>query len=55
MWLDAPDVVDAAIEDLRKGLTVSVPSAKYKLMVGANRLVPRRLSTRMSRSVSRRW
>jgi uncharacterized protein len=55
MWLDAPDVVDAAIEDLRKGLTVSVPGAKYKLMLGANRLVPRRVSTRISRSVSKRW
>ena len=55
MWLNAPDVVDAAIEDLRKGLTVSVPAAKYKLLVGASRLVPRRVSTRMGRSVSKRW
>ena len=55
MWLEAPDVVDAAIEDLRKGLTVSVPGVKYKVLLGANRLVPRRLSTRVSRGVSRRW
>jgi hypothetical protein len=55
MWLDAPDVVEAAIEDLRKGLTVSVPNVKYKLMVGATRLVPRRVSTRFGRSVSKRW
>jgi uncharacterized protein len=55
MWLNAPDVVDAAIADLRKGLTVSVPAAKYKLLVGAGRLVPRRLSTRVGRSVSKRW
>jgi short-subunit dehydrogenase len=55
MWLDAPDVVDAAIEDLRRGLTVSVPSIKYKALVGASRIVPRRLSTRMGRGVSRRW
>jgi hypothetical protein len=55
MWLNAPDVVQAAIEDLRKGLTVSVPSAKYKLLVGATRLVPRRVSTRFGRSVSKRW
>ena len=41
--------------DLRKGLTVSVPGAQYKLIVGANRLVPRRLSTRLGRSVSKRW
>ena len=55
MWLNAPDVVDAAIDDLRKGLTVSVPAAKYKLLLGASRLVPRRVSTRLSRSVSKRW
>lgn len=55
MWLNAPDVVDAAIADLRKGLTVSIPGAKYKVMIGANRLVPRRLSTRISRGVSKRW
>lgn len=55
MWLNAPDVVDAAIEDLRKGLTVSVPSARYKILVGASKLVPRRLATRVSRSVSKRW
>jgi short-subunit dehydrogenase len=55
MWLNAPDVVDAAIDDLRKGLTVSVPAAKYKLLVGASRLVPRRVSTRVGRGVSKRW
>jgi short-subunit dehydrogenase len=55
MWLDAPDVVDAAIEDLRRGLTVSVPSVKYKALVGASKIVPRRLSTRMGRGVSKRW
>ncbi|MBR7835243.1 SDR family oxidoreductase [Actinospica durhamensis] len=55
MWLNASDVVDAAIADLRKGLTVSVPSARYKILVGASKLVPRRLSTKVSRSVSKRW
>jgi uncharacterized protein len=55
MWLNAPDVVDTAIEDLRKGLTVSVPGAQYKLLLGASRLVPRRVSTRFSRSFSKRW
>jgi short-subunit dehydrogenase len=55
MWLDAAHVVDAAIDDLRKGLTVSVPSVKYKALVGASKLVPRRLSTRVGRGVSKRW
>ncbi|HWG25914.1 SDR family oxidoreductase [Actinospica sp.] len=55
MWLDADEVVDAAIDDLRKGLTVSVPSIKYKALVGVSKIVPRRLSTRVSRGVSKRW
>ena len=55
MWLNAPEVVDTAIADLRKGLTVSVPGVQYKLLLGANRLVPRRLSTKFSRSFSKRW
>jgi len=55
MWLNASDVVDAAIDDLRRGLTVSVPSARYKVLVGASKLVPRRLATKVSRSVSKRW
>ena len=55
MWLNAPDVVDAAIEDLRRGLTVSVPSVKYKALVGASKIVPRRLGTRLGRGVSKRW
>ena len=55
MWLDPADVVDTAIEDLRKGVTVSVPGTQYKLLLGASRLVPRKLSTKVSRNFSKRW
>ena len=55
MWLDPADVVDTAIDDLRKGVTVSVPGTQYKLLLGASRLVPRRLSTKLSRNFSKRW
>ena len=55
MWLDTTQVVDEAVADLRKGLPVSVPSVKYKLLVGGRKLVPRRISTRVSRGVSKRW
>ena len=55
MWLNPSDVVDTAIEDLRKGLTVSVPGTQYKLLLGASRLVPRRLSTKVGRNFSKRW
>ena len=36
-------------------VTVSVPGTQYKLIVGATRLVPRRLSTKVGRSFSKRW
>ncbi|WP_165986639.1 SDR family oxidoreductase [Streptomyces sp. YIM 98790] len=41
MWLDADKVVAAALRDLSRGRTVSVPDARYKALLGATRLVPR--------------
>lgn len=40
-WLDAPEVVLAAIADSRKGKAISVPSAKYKAVVGLLQVAPR--------------
>ena len=40
-WLDAPEVVSAAIADSRKGKAISVPSAKYKAVVGLLQVAPR--------------
>ncbi|MET7747250.1 SDR family oxidoreductase [Micromonospora sp. NPDC005367] len=43
MWLQADDVVDEAMRDLRKGKLVSVPAWKYKLAAAGLRHAPRRL------------
>ncbi len=40
LWLDAPDVVRAALADLEAGKAVSVPSLRYKAIVTGARLVP---------------
>jgi uncharacterized protein len=42
-WLDVRDVVSAAIADSRAGRAISVPSARYKALVGLLRLTPRRV------------
>lgn len=40
MWLDAPFVVRESLRDLARGRSVSIPSAKYKALVAASRLLP---------------
>jgi uncharacterized protein len=49
MWLQAPEVVDDALKDLRRGKTVSVPNWKYKVLVGIMRHTPTRLLRRFAR------
>ncbi|MEV6928416.1 SDR family NAD(P)-dependent oxidoreductase, partial [Dactylosporangium sp. NPDC051485] len=49
VWLDARDVVRAALRDLRRGRMVSVPGWKYKLAVFGLRHVPRGLLHRAAR------
>jgi uncharacterized protein len=52
MWLDADDVVAEALTDARRGKPVSVPSLRYKTMIGAVRLTPRPVLRRILRRVS---
>ncbi len=49
LWLDADDVVHDALEDLREGRAISVPSARYKALVGVSRIAPRRWVEKASR------
>ncbi len=49
MWLDADEVVGQALTDLRAGKAVSVPSARYKTMVAAARLAPRKMVDKLAR------
>jgi short-subunit dehydrogenase len=41
MWLDADKLVAAALADLARGKTLSIPDARYKALMGAAKLVPR--------------
>jgi len=55
MWLNADDLVAAAVRDFRRGVVVSVPDAKYKTLVGLGRFVPRRLVGRISSRAGRSY
>ncbi len=43
MWLDADQLVDIALRDVRRGKVISTPGAVYKATVATTKLVPRRL------------
>ncbi|MEU2022799.1 SDR family oxidoreductase [Streptomyces sp. NPDC016469] len=43
MWLDADKLVSAALTDLARGKSVSIPDPRYKVLMGAVKLVPRGL------------
>lgn len=49
MWLDAERVVRDGLADLRRGRAVSIPSRRYRVLITASRLVPRRLMERIAR------
>jgi short-subunit dehydrogenase len=55
MWLEADEIVEGALKDLRRGLAVSVPSVQYKALTAVAKYVPRGLVTKVSRGMSRRW
>jgi uncharacterized protein len=40
MWLEARDVVAESLRDVARGKAVSVPSLRYKAIIGLTRLVP---------------
>ncbi|AQS68007.1 SDR family oxidoreductase [Streptomyces pactum] len=41
MWLDADKLVTAALDDLARGKSLSIPDPRYKALMGAAKLVPR--------------
>jgi hypothetical protein len=43
LWLDAPSVVRTALRDARRGKAISVPSARYKVIVALTKVLPTRL------------
>lgn len=50
MWLNAPQVVAESLRDAARGKAVSVPSLKYKLLVGLTRVLPSGLAARAGES-----
>ncbi|WP_026314140.1 SDR family NAD(P)-dependent oxidoreductase [Actinomadura flavalba] len=55
MWIPQDLVVDEALRDLRHGVTVSVPSARYKALVALARMVPPSLLERTSSRAGRNY
>ncbi|MEV0847909.1 SDR family oxidoreductase [Streptomyces sp. NPDC049954] len=43
MWLDADKLVAAALADLARGRTVSIPDPRYKTLMGVVKMTPRTL------------
>jgi short-subunit dehydrogenase len=43
LWLEAPHLVSACLDDVDRGRVVSVPGAQYKAIVGLLRVLPRSL------------
>jgi uncharacterized protein len=43
MWLDADKLVSAALADLARGKSLSIPDPRYKALMGVVKLAPRRL------------
>ena len=54
LWLEAPDVVRTALDDVARGRVVSVPSLTYKGVVGVLRVVPRVLTRRVAGALAER-
>lgn len=55
MWLDVDRLVDAALKDLSRGRSLSVPDPRYKTLVGASKLVPRGLMGKLSSTSGRKY
>ncbi|NGO69441.1 SDR family NAD(P)-dependent oxidoreductase [Streptomyces boncukensis] len=55
MWLDADRVVDAGLRDLARGKSLSLPDPRYKALMGAAKLVPRGMLSRVSSTTGRRF
>ncbi|WP_263169581.1 SDR family NAD(P)-dependent oxidoreductase [Streptomyces sp. SCSIO ZS0520] len=55
MWLDADKLVAAALADLSRGRTLSVPDPRYKALLGVVKLAPRALLGGVSSRAGRKY
>jgi uncharacterized protein len=54
LWLSADNVIDAAMRDLGRGVWVSIPDLRYKVIAKVGALIPHRLAVEVSRRFIRR-
>jgi short-subunit dehydrogenase len=55
MWLDADNLVAAAMKDLARGKSLSVPDARYKTLMGLAKLAPRNALGAVGSRTGRRY
>lgn len=55
MWLDADKLVAAALNDLAKGRSVSIPDPRYKALMGVVKVVPRGLLGGITSKTGRKY
>lgn len=55
MWLDADKLVTAALADLARGRTLSVPDARYKVLMGVVKVTPRALLGGITSKTGRKY
>ena len=55
MWLDADKLVAAALADLSRGKSLSIPDPRYKALMGAAKLVPRGMLGGISSRTGRKY
>ncbi|MCW5251540.1 MULTISPECIES: SDR family NAD(P)-dependent oxidoreductase [unclassified Streptomyces] len=55
MWLDADKLVSAALADLARGKSLSIPDPRYKALMGATKLVPRGMLGGLSSVTGRKY
>ncbi|EGX56640.1 dehydrogenase [Streptomyces zinciresistens K42] len=55
MWLDADKVAATALEDLARGRSLCVPDPRYKVLLGAAKLVPRGMLGGLSSRTGRKY
>ncbi|MBW8799240.1 MAG: SDR family oxidoreductase [Streptomyces sp.] len=55
MWLDADKLVAAALADLARGKTLSIPDPRYKVLTGLAKMAPRGLVGGISSKTGRKY
>ena len=52
MWLDVEDIVTACLRDVKRGKVISIPSVRYRALIGLARHVPKSAVRAVSGAIS---